>query len=245
MKNLGLFAALMMTSTSAFAGGSYSFEIEGHRVRIETTRDCNSLSCVSVSIPGVYESGRRVAKRGEPRIDESRIGAPVTLQPSDVDAPSVPVETAQPRVEPAPSRVEPAPVASNPAPEPQPQIARVEPKTVAQPIEKPLPPKPVVTANTPLGTWDTEDHKGLVRIEQCGQNLCGYAVNAKTNVNAEKVLIDMRPAASAKWTGRIYDPNTSNTYDSSIAMKGSDMLRVQGCAFGGMFCGGQTWKRVS
>jgi uncharacterized protein (DUF2147 family) len=28
-------------------------------------------------------------------------------------------------------------------------------------------------------------------------------------------------------------------------MKGTTTLRVQGCAFGGMFCGGQTWKRVS
>ena len=32
--------------------------------------------------------------------------------------------------------------------------------------------------------------------------------------------------------------------DSTIAMKGTNSLRVQGCAFGGMFCGGQTWKRV-
>jgi len=28
-------------------------------------------------------------------------------------------------------------------------------------------------------------------------------------------------------------------------MKGADTLRVQGCAFGGMFCGGQTWSRVN
>ncbi len=35
------------------------------------------------------------------------------------------------------------------------------------------------------------------------------------------------------------------TYDSTIAMKGTDTLRVQGCAFGGMFCGGQTWTRVN
>jgi len=28
-------------------------------------------------------------------------------------------------------------------------------------------------------------------------------------------------------------------------MKGPNALKVQGCAFGGMFCGGQTWKRIS
>jgi hypothetical protein len=32
---------------------------------------------------------------------------------------------------------------------------------------------------------------------------------------------------------------------STIAMKGPNLLKVQGCAFGGMFCGGQTWKRIS
>jgi uncharacterized protein (DUF2147 family) len=28
-------------------------------------------------------------------------------------------------------------------------------------------------------------------------------------------------------------------------MKGTETLRVQGCAFGGVFCGGQTWTRVN
>jgi uncharacterized protein (DUF2147 family) len=28
-------------------------------------------------------------------------------------------------------------------------------------------------------------------------------------------------------------------------MKGPNLLKVQGCAFGGLFCGGQTWKRVA
>jgi uncharacterized protein (DUF2147 family) len=28
-------------------------------------------------------------------------------------------------------------------------------------------------------------------------------------------------------------------------MKGPESLRVQGCAFGGMFCGGQTWSRLN
>jgi uncharacterized protein (DUF2147 family) len=49
----------------------------------------------------------------------------------------------------------------------------------------------------------------------------------------------------AKWSGRIHDPDSGRNYDSTIAMKGPNAMRVQGCAFGGMFCGGQTWKRVS
>ena len=98
--------------------------------------------------------------------------------------------------------------------------------------------------NSPLGVWLTEEKEGKVRIEQCGANLCGYSVDAKSNQNGEQVLINMKPAKNLKWSGRILDPNTGSTYDSTIALIGSATLRVQGCAFGGMFCGGQTWTRV-
>ncbi|MHC2349631.1 uncharacterized protein (DUF2147 family) [Bradyrhizobium barranii subsp. barranii] len=96
-----------------------------------------------------------------------------------------------------------------------------------------------VAANTPIGVWTTEENKGNVRVEQCGANLCGYAV--KSN---DRILINMKPDG-AKWSGRIHDPDSGRNYDSTIAMKGPNAMRVQGCAFGGMFCGGQTWKRVS
>ena len=66
----------------------------------------------------------------------------------------------------------------------------------------------------------------------------------RSNQNGEPVLINMKPGKD-KWSGRIFDPNSGSTYDSTIALKGTDSLRVQGCAFGGMFCGGQTWTRVN
>jgi uncharacterized protein (DUF2147 family) len=122
--------------------------------------------------------------------------------------------------------IEPSPApAAAAAPAPPPQPAPV----VAAPAPAPA---------TPLGIWATEENTGNVRIEQCGQNLCGYAVKTGT-----KILINMKPQAS-KWTGTIHDPDSGRNYDSTIAMKGTNALRVQGCAFGGMFCGGQTWKRV-
>src|SRR5947208_779181 len=101
-------------------------------------------------------------------------------------------------------------------------------------------PAPAVASNSPIGVWLTEEKEGKVRIEQCGANLCGYSVDKRTNQNGEQVLINMKPGKD-KWSGRILDPNTGSTYDSTIAMKGSSSLRVQGCAMGGMFCGGQTW----
>ncbi len=93
--------------------------------------------------------------------------------------------------------------------------------------------------------WLTEEKEGKVRIEQCGANLCGYSVNEKSDQNGEKILINMKPVSGEKWSGKIFDPKSGSTYDSTIVMKGSDGLRVQGCAFGGMFCGGQSWSRVN
>jgi len=63
-------------------------------------------------------------------------------------------------------------------------------------------------------------------------------------MTGEQILIGMKPPGS-KWTGQIHDPDSGSNYDSTIAMKGANALKVQGCAFGGMFCGSQTWKRVS
>ena len=132
----------------------------------------------------------------------------------------------------APPPPAPAPVAA-PAPLPPPQKQAAAPASSA-----------FSSSNSPLGVWLTEEKEGKVRIEECGSNLCGYAVDKKSNQNGEQVLINMKPGKD-KWSGRIFDPNSGSTYDSTIALKGTDTLRVQGCAFGGMFCGGQTWTRVN
>ena len=139
-----------------------------------------------------------------------------------------------------------APPAPPPPPVPAPAPAPVQSAAVAPPAPAAAPTRDL---NSPLGIWLTEEREGKVRIEQCGTNLCGYSVDSKSNQNGEQVLINMKPGKDQnkdqKWSGRILDPNTGSTYDSTIAMKGTDRLRVQGCAFGGMFCGGQTWTRVN
>lgn len=160
-------------------------------------------------------------------------------EPSTTTAAATPADTATatPPAPPAPPVQEAAPVAK---PAPAPVVAAAPPAAAPAPA-----PAAVQAANSPLGLWLTEEKEGKVRIEQCGANLCGYSVDKKSNQNGEQVLINMKPAKDAKWSGRILDPNTGSTYDSTIALKGTDTLRVQGCAFGGVFCGGQTWTRVN
>jgi uncharacterized protein (DUF2147 family) len=198
--------------------------------------------------------------------------APAPVAPP-APAPTAPVATAPPAPPPAATATNaPAENAVLPPPAPPPAPAPVQqaapapvapppaPSAAAVPPAPPPAPAPVQSAavapaapaaapardpNSPVGVWLTEEKEGKVRIEQCGNNLCGYSVDSKSNQNGEQVLINMKPGKDQKWSGRILDPNTGSTYDSTIAMKGTDRLRVQGCAFGGMFCGGQTWTRVN
>jgi len=167
--------------------------------------------------------------------------------PAPPPAPAPVEQQAAPAVTPPPApTVAAAPPAPPPPPAPAPAPAPVQSAAVAPPAPAAAPTRDL---NSPLGIWLTEEREGKVRIEQCGTNLCGYSVDSKSNQNGEQVLINMKPGKDQnkdqKWSGRILDPNTGSTYDSTIAMKGTDRLRVQGCAFGGMFCGGQTWTRVN
>jgi uncharacterized protein (DUF2147 family) len=248
MKKLIVLAALLMASTAAHAGNAISFDVNGKHVRVELPRNCDSLSCLKISAPGLSGSDfgfkSKHADDDDNVADNANTSAPVqnTAPAPAVQAPAP--RPAAPLASSAPSTptsvtstapVAPAAVANNvatPAPAPV-TVAAVAPS----PAPVAAPPAPAPT--TPLGVWATEENKGNVRIEECGQNLCGYAVKT-----GEKVLISMKPQGS-KWTGQIHDPDSGSDYDSTIAMKGANALKVQGCAFGGMFCGGQTWKRVS
>ncbi|WP_439404059.1 DUF2147 domain-containing protein [Bradyrhizobium sp. DASA03076] len=185
---------------------------------------------------------------------------PPAVPPAAATASTAPAEDMVPPPQPAPTAA-PAVAAVPPAPPPPPAptVAAAPPAPVQQPAPAPAPPPvqaaavappppaaaPARDLNSPLGVWLTEEKEGKVRIEQCGNNLCGYSVDSKSNQNGEQVLINMKPGKDQKWSGRILDPNSGSTYDSTITLRGTDRLRVQGCAFGGMFCGGQTWTRVN
>jgi uncharacterized protein (DUF2147 family) len=236
MKTLFAVAAFLLASTAAQA--QYTFEYGGRTIRIDPDRG-------TVSIPGVYDNSGRRSKRSHSDQDSDRQRKQTPQQAKgdpQVPAANAPPADQAPASAPANARPEP----SNATPAPAPAVATAP---VAAPIQKQLTPAPATpaaqAADTPLGVWLTEEKEGKVRIEQCGANLCGYSVDTKSNQNGEQVLINMKPGKETEWTGRILDPNTGSTYDSTIALKGSDTLRVQGCAFSGMFCGGQTWSRVN
>jgi uncharacterized protein (DUF2147 family) len=249
MKKLAIVATLLLATTTAHAGNSISFEVNGHRIRIEAPRNCEALSCLQISGSGLSGSGfgSKSKRFDDGNYDDDNNVTANSDQPAAKSQPALAVQAT------APIAQAPAQVAPTPAPVVAPVTAPVA--TTAAPVSAPAAPAvvastspapaikndtaPAAAPTTPVGIWSTEENKGRVRVEPCGENLCGYAVNS-----GEKILINMKPS-DTKWTGRIHDPDSGRNYDSTITMKGPNALRVQGCAFGGLFCGGQTWSRVS
>lgn len=241
MKTIYLAAvALLLAGSAAHAGNSISLNFDGHNVRVTMPTHCQSLSCLQVS--GINLNGLKTGSSSND--DDSAVGAAPTSAAPVATTPAAPSVAPAPRIAapqpaapaPAPAPVTvatTAPVANDPAPPPP--AVQPAPAPVAEPAPAP---ETVAAANTPVGLWATEEKKGNVRIEQCGDNLCGYAEKS-----GEKILINIKPKDS-KWVGRIHDPEGGSNYDSTIVLKGPNTLKVQGCAFGGLFCGGQTWKRV-
>ncbi|MCK1750447.1 DUF2147 domain-containing protein [Bradyrhizobium sp. 135] len=270
MRKLLATAAFLLASTAAQA--QYTFDYGGRTIRIDPDRGTVQIPGVydntgqgkakktkndAKAAPKADPQAPQQAKADpQPPANPAPAPAPVTAapaedalvpppQPAPSAAPTVAAVPPAPPPPPAPT-VAAAPPAPSPPPVPAPAPAPVQSAAVAPPAPAAAPTRDL---NSPLGVWLTEEKEGKVRIEQCGSNLCGYSVDSKSNQNGEQVLINMKPGKDQnkdqKWSGRILDPNSGSTYDSTIALKGTDRLRVQGCAFGGMFCGGQTWTRVN
>lgn len=259
--------ALLLASPAAQARG-FSFNIDGQKIRIAAPRNCMSLSCLSVTDNGSTIGMKNLGVKRRKASDDVEVASDAPqAAPS---APPAPAVEAQPAPAPAANTAPSAPlqVAANnvpAAPAPAAETSRERltniPSTpparatstapavpTAATVVNAAPPAPPVQqqaaapATTPFGLWQTDE--GNVRVEQCGANLCGYG-EKDGKKNDELVLINMRPSSDhSEWSGRIHNPNTGKNYDGTVAMKGPNLLRVQGCIMGGAFCGGTTWKRV-
>jgi uncharacterized protein (DUF2147 family) len=256
MKQVFAFAFVLLASSAAQA--QYTFDYGGRTIRIDPDRG-------TISIPGVYDNkgSQNRRSRDDQDVDRPRKQPPrqTKIDPPAPDAGIAKAEPAPAPVSPSPepstdtAKVAPADASTSmqpPVRSPAPQVQDAAPAATPAPVVAAVPaqptPPPTSAASSvpsPLGLWLTEEKEGKVRIEPCGPNLCGYSVDAKSNQNGEQVLINMKPDKDSKWHGRIHDPKSGSNYDSTIALKGADFLRVQGCAFGGMFCGGQTWSRLN
>lgn len=269
MQRLCFLVVLMVLSSSAHAGSSLSFTVGGHRIRIEAPRHCRSPSCLAVSIPGVYQGRQR---QEDDREVADPVKAPAAVQQAapvqTVPSPGIPPAsvTAPPAVfKPAAAATQQVAAPPPPAIAPLPALPPVPPPpppAMTPPAEKPVeafrPPADAAPqwsrvshrvddepADTPVGDWQSEGNKGSVRIERCGQALCGYALKSSSNEKGEAVLVNMKPKTGSQWSGNVYSHDSGDTYYGTMALKGPNTLRVEACALGRFYCSGNNWSRIA
>lgn len=110
----------------------------------------------------------------------------------------------------------------------------------------------------PSGVWIVANGNARVRVGPCGEAYWGV-IDWARNPNLDKnnpdpakrsrpvigmpILLEMKPAGPNEWKGEIYNAENGKTYDGKMSVAGPDALKISGCVFGGLFCGGQTWER--
>jgi uncharacterized protein (DUF2147 family) len=241
MRKLVAIAVLALVSTSAHAK-VHELKFGGRTTRIEVPTNCKKISCVHV-VRSEKSTGR--SKKSESAKVVAPIAAAVAVPVAAAAAaapPPAPVARSEPKVEPK-AEFQPT------TPDDRKSIARLslptaadEPRTVvatAGSTTGATDPKAETDPASPVGLWLTEKRESKIRVEPCGDALCGF-VDGKPS---DKILIDMKAGSNNRWNGKIKDIRSGSIYTAHISLKNPNSLSVQGCAFGGMFCGGQTWTR--
>jgi uncharacterized protein (DUF2147 family) len=121
-------------------------------------------------------------------------------------------------------------------------------------------------AADPSGVWLVEDKSAQIDIESCGGILWGInnwertpgrdtenpdpALRGRPTLGIP-ILLGMRPVVQQRpegpqtvWHGQIYNARNGRTYEANIRLVNSDVLHLEGCVLGGLFCGGQNWTRI-
>lgn len=125
---------------------------------------------------------------------------------------------------------------------------------------------PVQAANIEeiVGEWRTVRHGADIEIRDCGDGTpCGYLISVGQTItgrdrsdirNPDKSLRN-RPLSGLQllsnytrkkdhWeSGKLYNPETGQTFGSSIRLISPNALKVQGCI--GPFCRAQVWTRIT
>ena len=111
-------------------------------------------------------------------------------------------------------------------------------------------------AKSPIeGLWRTPKGTATVRIEPCGQQLCGRMIDASNqvrrkakrqgapNIVGRTVLNSIERIGPNRWKSRVFVPKLGRHIGGNLILSGQDLLTVRGC-IAGLICKSQAWHRV-
>ena len=116
---------------------------------------------------------------------------------------------------------------------------------------------------TPIGIWKTPVDDGLIRIERCGEAICGHVAGSPRLQNQPNqtdalnhdpalrnrpilglLMLKLNPKGPGRWgDGWIYNPKDGGTYSAKIEIVGEGRLRLTGC-IAPFLCQTQVWTRA-
>lgn len=108
------------------------------------------------------------------------------------------------------------------------------------------------------GLWRTHDG-GLVRFYNCGSQVCGRLIKAKTTLRHDTnnpnpkmrkrpikgltIIKSRKKTGPQKWVGTVYNINDGKTYQGSLKLVGHKKAELTGCMSAG-FCKSALWKKI-
>ena len=114
-------------------------------------------------------------------------------------------------------------------------------------------------AAEPVGEWLVANGDARIRIEPCANALWGViawtrepGIDSNNPDPAKREPLHGRRADPArheagerrnKWEGEVYNAQNGKMYSANISLVSDDVLKIQGCVLGGIFCGGENWTR--
>jgi len=115
-------------------------------------------------------------------------------------------------------------------------------------------------AAEPTGEWLVKDGTARIRIEPCANALWGVIswtkgepgtdsqnpdpAKRRRSIIGVPILRSMKQVGPNTWEGEIYDARSGRMYSAQITLVRDDVLTVEGCVLGGIFCDGENWTRV-
>lgn len=106
------------------------------------------------------------------------------------------------------------------------------------------------------GEWVNPARRVHVELVACGAALCGRVTRASPQAIADareggvvpligrKLLESYVPRGPTRWQGRVFVPDWSRSFWSTINVLDLRTLKISGCMLHGMLCKSQLWTRL-
>ena len=109
----------------------------------------------------------------------------------------------------------------------------------------------------PSGVWRNPKNSVHVRMQPCGDTVCGVVVWANARVQKKardagtprligtNLFREFRQTGPGEWSGRVFVPDMNRTFSGSMKADSANSITGKGCLIGRFLCKSQTWTRVS